>query len=80
MLSSLCSSCGCKARQAKWNAAFPGLGNAAAVVFNPIQKLICNNVKEESNMPSVLKPDMKALVWLAIGALVVPMVRSKLNF
>jgi hypothetical protein len=31
-------------------------------------------------MPSVLKPDMKALVWLAIGALVVPMVRSKLNF
>jgi hypothetical protein len=31
-------------------------------------------------MPSVLKPDMKAIVWLAIGALVVPLVRSKLNF
>lgn len=25
-------------------------------------------------MPSVLKPDMKAVVWLAIGALVVPRV------
>jgi hypothetical protein len=23
-------------------------------------------------MPAVLKPDMKAIVWLAIGALVVP--------
>lgn len=27
-------------------------------------------------MPSVLKPDMKALVWLAIGAFVVPKVLS----
>jgi hypothetical protein len=25
-------------------------------------------------MPAILKPDMKALVWLAIGAFVVPMV------
>lgn len=25
-------------------------------------------------MPGVLKPDMKALVWLAIGAFVVPRV------
>jgi hypothetical protein len=25
-------------------------------------------------MPDVLKPDMKALVWLAIGVLVVPYV------
>jgi hypothetical protein len=25
-------------------------------------------------MPSVLKPDMKALVWLAIGAFVLPKV------
>jgi len=79
-LSSLCRQCNCKARQAKWNALFPGLGDAAAIVFNPIQKMICNNAKEESNMPSVLKPDMKAIVWLAIGALVVPLVRSKLNF
>lgn len=30
-------------------------------------------------MPSVLKPDMKAVVWLAIGAFVVPMVLAKLR-
>lgn len=30
-------------------------------------------------MPSVLKPDAKALVWLAIGLLVVPRVASKLG-
>jgi hypothetical protein len=28
-------------------------------------------------MPAVLKPDLKALVWLAIGAFLVPMVMSK---
>ena len=28
-------------------------------------------------MPAILKPDMKALVWLAIGAFLVPMVMSK---
>jgi len=27
-------------------------------------------------MPTVLKPDMKALVWLALGAFVVPKVLS----
>jgi hypothetical protein len=27
-------------------------------------------------MPTVLKPDLKALVWLALGALVVPKVLS----
>lgn len=30
-------------------------------------------------MPSILKPDMKAVVWLAIGLLVVPVVASKLG-
>ncbi len=30
-------------------------------------------------MPNMLKPDMKSIVWLLIGALVVPLVRSKLN-
>ncbi len=30
-------------------------------------------------MPSVLKPDMKAGVWLVIGAFGVPMVLSKLK-
>jgi hypothetical protein len=28
-------------------------------------------------MPAILRPDLKALVWLAIGALVVPMVIGK---
>lgn len=27
-------------------------------------------------MPSILKPDVKALVWLAIGALVLPKVMA----
>lgn len=28
-------------------------------------------------MPEVLKPDTKAIVWLAIGAFVVPMVLAR---
>lgn len=28
-------------------------------------------------MPTVLKPDLKALVWLGIGAFLVPMVLSR---
>ncbi len=30
-------------------------------------------------MPDILKPNAKALVWLAIGIFVVPMVRSKIG-
>ena len=30
-------------------------------------------------MPTVLKPDMKALVWLGIGAFVVPMVITRVK-
>lgn len=30
-------------------------------------------------MPSVLKPDMKAVVWLVIGAVVLPKVLSKVG-
>jgi hypothetical protein len=30
-------------------------------------------------MPAVLKPDMKAVVWLAIGAFVVPIVLAKVK-
>jgi hypothetical protein len=29
-------------------------------------------------MPELLRPDLKSLVWLAIGALVVPFVLKKL--
>lgn len=30
-------------------------------------------------MPDILKPDMKSLVWLAIGAFVVPMILAKIK-
>lgn len=30
-------------------------------------------------MPSVLKPDMKSLVWLAIGAVVLPKVLARVG-
>lgn len=30
-------------------------------------------------MPAILKPDLKALVWLAIGAFLVPMVMSRIG-
>lgn len=30
-------------------------------------------------MPNVLKPDLKAVVWLAIGAFVVPMIMGRLG-
>lgn len=73
---SLCSQCDCKKRQEWLNQAIPGFGDKLAVVFNPIQQMIC---ERENSMPSILKPDLKSLVWLAIGAVLVPMVRSKFN-
>lgn len=30
------------------------------------------------SVPDILKPDMKSLVWLAIGALIVPMLLRKI--
>lgn len=30
-------------------------------------------------MPTVLKPDLKAAVWLAIGALVVPKILARIG-
>lgn len=30
-------------------------------------------------MPAILKPDMKALVWLGIGAFVLPVVVTKVR-
>lgn len=30
-------------------------------------------------MPDILKPDMKSVVWLLIGAFVVPMVLAKIK-
>ncbi len=30
-------------------------------------------------MPGILKPDLKAVVWLGIGAFVVPIILSKIK-
>ena len=30
-------------------------------------------------MPAILKPDLKSIVWLAIGAFLVPVVMGKLG-
>lgn len=57
--------CGCQERQAALNGVVPGLGDAVKVVADPIYE-------RWLDMPSVLKPDMKSLVWLAIGAFIVP--------
>lgn len=63
--------CGCRARQEWLNSQVPGLGDAVAVVAEPIKEGM-------DTMPEILRPDMKSLVWLAIGALVVPFVLKKL--
>lgn len=62
--------CGCAARQAALNAAVPGLGDAVKVVADPVADIIGYKGRVRK-MPEILKPDMKSLVWLAIGTLVV---------
>lgn len=46
-------------------------------MFNPIQRFICPD-KETGEIPmtDLLKPDVKALVWLAVGWLVIPRVMA----
>jgi len=61
--------CGCAKRQAALNAAIPGLGDAVKVVADPVADVI--GYRRVRKMPEILKPDMKSLVWLAIGTLVV---------
>ncbi len=63
--------CGCAARQAWLNERVPGLGDRVATVAEPIKEGV-------EQMPAILRPDMKSLVWLAIGAVVVPFVLKKL--
>jgi len=63
--------CGCAARQAWLNERVPGLGDQVATVAEPIKEGV-------EQMPAILRPDMKSLVWLAIGAVVVPFVLKKL--
>lgn len=66
--------CGCAERQARLNAYVPGLGDKVAFVLQPFAPVV-NRISQGDNvMPDILRPDMKSLVWLAIGAFVVPMV------
>jgi hypothetical protein len=61
----------CEARREALNGAVPGLGDAVKTIADPVQKGM-------GIMPELLRPDLKSLVWLAIGALVVPFVLKKL--
>lgn len=63
--------CGCRARKQWLNERVPGLGDQVATVAEPIKEGM-------DTMPEILRPDMKSLVWLAIGAFVVPLVLKKL--
>ena len=63
--------CGCAKRQAAMNAFVPGLGDQTKLFLQPIEPLF----KGDSNMSAdLLKPDLKAVVWLLVGAFVVPYV------
>jgi hypothetical protein len=63
--------CGCEHRKSWLNERVPGLGDAVARVADPVYE-------RWNVMPEILKPDMKSLLWLAIGAVVVPFVLKKL--
>lgn len=63
--------CGCEARRQALNELQPGLGDAVKTVADPVQRGL-------ESMPELLRPDLKSLVWLAIGALVVPFVLKKI--
>lgn len=52
----------------------PGLGDATAKVLNPINEYIKPYSIGDTPMTDLLKPDMKAVIWLAVGAFVVPYV------
>ncbi len=69
--------CGCQHRKDLLNQYVPGLVDSVEQVANPIYSKF-QSLKGENAMTSLLKPDMKAIVWLAIGAFVVPIVLKKL--
>lgn len=68
--------CGCAKRREWLNEQVPGSGDAVAFIAEPIADAIGYKGRERK-MPAILRPDMKSLVWLAIGAFVVPMVLRK---
>lgn len=57
--------CGCAARKQWLNEQSPGLGDRVE-----------RGIK---TMPELLRPDMKSLVWLAIGAFIVPIVMRQIR-
>jgi hypothetical protein len=63
--------CGCEARQEWLNNQVPGLGDAVKKIADPVANAIGYKGRESTLSMDLLKPDMKSLVWLAIGALVV---------
>lgn len=64
--------CGCEARKQWLNEHVPGSGDAVAFFAEPVADVL--GYKRERKMPEILKPDTKSLVWLAIGAFVLPMI------
>jgi len=64
--------CGCEGRKNWLNEHVPGLGDQVEKVAKPVQERL-------SIMPEILRPDMKSLVWLALGAFVVPMILRKVR-
>ena len=67
--------CGCAERQAWLNDQIPGFGDRVKQLADPVAAYW----REEKHMPDILRPDMKSLVWLAIGAFVVPIVLAKIK-
>lgn len=68
------SDCGCGRRQAYLNSAIPGLGDHVKLFLQPVEPIVNRYSNGSNAMTDLLKPDMKSLVWLAIGAFVVPYV------
>lgn len=68
--------CDCEKRREQLNSIHPGFGDRVKTIADPIARgLEIGPYDPEGRiMPEMLRPDMKSLVWLAIGAFVVPMV------
>lgn len=61
--------CGCEGRKEWLNARKPGLGDKTEQVIK----------KGVQTMPEMLRPTTDRIVWLLIGAIVVPMILRKVR-
>lgn len=66
--------CGCDRRKERLNSAVPGLGDHVELFLQPVAPIVKPLLSGEKVMSDLLKPDMKAIIWLAVGAFVVPYV------